>query len=133
MLLGLLVHILFHKFKEKTIFSLVPRYYGLWLLQTLNPPTVTVITEVDCNYKLLKSDWLPVINYRLISHLLNHHPATYTNIRTLLKTTNKNMNSWARILLFQVMSLNTDPLFKGFSDSYSFFFFFFSRFLNRFI
>ena len=75
MLLGLLVHILFHKFKEKTIFSLVPRYYGLWLLQTLNPPTVTVITEVDCNYKLLKSDWLPVINYRLISHLLN--PATH--------------------------------------------------------
>ena len=87
MLLGLLVHILFHKFKEKTIFSLVPRYYGLWLLQTLNPPTVTVITEVDCNYKLLKSDWLPVINYRLISHLLN--PATHTNIRTLLKTTNE--------------------------------------------
>ena len=38
------------------------------------------------------------------------------------------MNSWARILLFQVMSLNTDPLFKGFSDSYYFFYFFFPLF-----
>ena len=68
----------FISLKRKQFFSLVPRYYRLWLLQTLNlPPTVSVITEVDCNYRLLKSDWLPVINYRLISHLLNHHHATH--------------------------------------------------------
>ena len=68
MLLGLLIYIYyFISLKRKFFFSLVPRYYGLWLLWTLNlPPRVSVITEVDCNYKLLKSDWLPAINYRLI-------------------------------------------------------------------
>ena len=92
MLLGLYIYIyiLFHKFKEKAIFfPRSPLLQTLAITDSKSPPTVSVITEVDCNYRLLKSDWLPVINYRLISHLLNHHHAIHTNIRTLIKTTNK--------------------------------------------
>ena len=88
MFLGLLVHILFHKFKEKTIFfSPFPLLQTLGITDSKSPPDGVGNNGSRTVIMLLKSDWLPVINYRLISLLLN--PATHTNIRTLLKTNNK--------------------------------------------
>ena len=43
----------FVSLKRKQSFSLVPRFYGLSLLRTLNlPPRVSAITGVDCNKEM---------------------------------------------------------------------------------
>lgn len=47
--LCLYIYTWFHVFRDKIFFSLVPCYYRLSLLQTLNlPPRLSAITRADC-------------------------------------------------------------------------------------